>query len=296
VYKLNFNHLYYFLTIAKEGSIVKASKILNITQPALSHQLKALETDLDKELFDRKGKRLVLNANGEQVKAYAEKIFRNSEEMMESLSESSSSYVKIIKVGTVSWVSKDHIYKILQPLIFNHHIKVQVYQKDLETLLREVSSGDLDLILCDAPYTGRSKKLQAHRLIKDQIICVSASKNDFKGGFPKCLNGKRMISYPETSLLSNDLDSFLMNNNLKIENVGEFADASLIRVAIENGRLFGFLPSTVAKRSLKEKALVKLGVVDKSTFNLWGITKKKLSKDSIVIKTIKNIQKKQVRK
>ena len=46
MYKINFNHLYYFLTISKEGSIVKASKKLHMTQPALSHQLRLLEEDL----------------------------------------------------------------------------------------------------------------------------------------------------------------------------------------------------------------------------------------------------------
>ncbi len=62
MYKINFNHLYYFLTISKEGSIVKASKKLHMTQPALSHQLKSLEIDLGKKLFDRVGRRLILRA------------------------------------------------------------------------------------------------------------------------------------------------------------------------------------------------------------------------------------------
>ena len=85
MYKINFNHLYYFLMIAKEGSIVRASKKLHMTQPALSHQLRLLEEDLGKKLFDRVGRRLEINKNGELVREYATKIFRHSEEMLEFL-------------------------------------------------------------------------------------------------------------------------------------------------------------------------------------------------------------------
>jgi DNA-binding transcriptional LysR family regulator len=51
MYKLNFNHLHYFLTISEEGSIVKAAKKLNMTQPSLSHQLKIVGTRPRKKAF-----------------------------------------------------------------------------------------------------------------------------------------------------------------------------------------------------------------------------------------------------
>jgi LysR family transcriptional activator of nhaA len=117
LYKINFNHLYYFLTISKEGSIVKASKKLHLTQPALSHQLKILEQDLGKNLFDRVGRRLIINKDGESVKAYASKIFRHSEEMIQFLKSDDDDFIQIVKVGTVPWLSKDQTYDFLEPLV-----------------------------------------------------------------------------------------------------------------------------------------------------------------------------------
>lgn len=77
----NFNHLYYFWTIAHEGSIKKASQKLNLTQPGLSSQLKALETRFNKKLFDRKTRKLVLNDTGKIVLDYCSRIFNLSDEM-----------------------------------------------------------------------------------------------------------------------------------------------------------------------------------------------------------------------
>jgi len=51
--RLNFNQLYYFWTIAQEGSIKKASQKLNLTPPGLSGQLKQLEDFFGKKLFER---------------------------------------------------------------------------------------------------------------------------------------------------------------------------------------------------------------------------------------------------
>jgi LysR family transcriptional activator of nhaA len=282
MYKINFNHLYYFLTIAREGSIVKASKKLHMTQPALSHQLKQLELDLGTKLFDRIGRRLQINQNGEAVKVYAQKIFRHSEEMLQFLKTENVDIIKIVKIGAVPWLSKDQTYDFLKPLIVSQHIKIQVYQKDLDSLIKDVQNGQLDIILCDSPYSGRSKKLVGHRLTTDPIIAVSSSKKGLKGPFPKCLNQKKVITYSEACLMGDKIDGFIKSNKLAVKVVGAFTDSSLIRVAVERGGIIGFLPLSVAKQSIKSKALVKLGELKGLKFSIWAITKKDYKNDSLL--------------
>ena len=61
---MTFDQLQYFITIAKTGNMTRAAEQLNVVQPALSRAIKRLETELDVKLFDRTGKSVVLNANG----------------------------------------------------------------------------------------------------------------------------------------------------------------------------------------------------------------------------------------
>ncbi|RYZ97910.1 MAG: LysR family transcriptional regulator, partial [Proteobacteria bacterium] len=61
---LNYHHLYYFRTIANEGSIARAAEKLRLGQSTLSAQLKTLEESLGIALFDRKHKKLILTEQG----------------------------------------------------------------------------------------------------------------------------------------------------------------------------------------------------------------------------------------
>lgn len=288
MYKINFNHLYYFLTISKEGTIVKAAKKLNMTQPALSHQLKLLEQDLGKKLFDRVGRRLVINNDGESVKEYATKIFRQSEDMLQVLKSENVSVIKILKIGTVSWISPEQVYDFIKPLTASPHIKVEVYQRDLETLIKDVANNRLDIILCDSPYSGRSKKLQGHRLTLDPIYCVASPKKFHKGKFPQSIDGKKVLSYTENSMIADKIDDFLSKNNLNVEVVGTFTDSTLIKTATEMGAGISFLPKSSVQKSIKSKNLIKLGEVQNLKFSFWAITRKDYKKDGLISLTINN--------
>lgn len=89
--RLNYNHLYYFWTVASTGSVSEASRELKVSQPTVSEQIHALEEELGQELFRRAGRNLVLTDSGKLVFRYARKIFRVGEEMSEALARKSKS-------------------------------------------------------------------------------------------------------------------------------------------------------------------------------------------------------------
>ncbi len=282
MYKINFNHLHYFLTIAEEGTIVKASKKLHMTQPALSHQLRLLEEDLGKKLFDRIGRRLVINKNGEHIKIYASKIFRHSEEMLESIKSSSDAIIKIIKIGVVPWISDEQVYDFLKSIFYNQHISLHTYTKERDSLIKDVQNDRLDMVLCDGPYIGRSRKLQAHLIKSEKIICVSSSKDGFKGAFPGCLQNKKVIGFSESCQLGDDLDKFFKLNDITVKVNGEFSNISLIKFVTEKSNTISFLPESIVREGLKKKTLYKLGVIDTFKHSLWAITKKDFSKEGVI--------------
>ena len=81
----NYHHLYYFYVIAQEGSIVKATKQLNLAQPTLSAQLKQFENFLNVQLFIRENRRLVLTEEGHRVLSYARMIFDIGQELKDRM-------------------------------------------------------------------------------------------------------------------------------------------------------------------------------------------------------------------
>ena len=64
---MNFRHLRAFVAIADNGGFARAAARLNLSQPALSRQIHALETDLGTPLFDRIGRRVKLTSQGEDL-------------------------------------------------------------------------------------------------------------------------------------------------------------------------------------------------------------------------------------
>ena len=82
---LNYHHLLYFWTVAREGTIARASLELHLAQPTISGQIRALEDQLGEKLFQRSGRNLVLTDMGRVVYRYADDIFSIGRELMDTL-------------------------------------------------------------------------------------------------------------------------------------------------------------------------------------------------------------------
>jgi LysR family transcriptional activator of nhaA len=72
---LNYNHLRYFWVVAKEGHLTRAAGKLNVSQSALSAQIKKLEHQLGHALFERRGRGLALTEAGQLALDHCEEIF-----------------------------------------------------------------------------------------------------------------------------------------------------------------------------------------------------------------------------
>ena len=80
---MELRHLRYFVAVADAGSVSRAATQLRVTQPALSRQIRDLETELGLPLFDRVGRRLQLTAAGETLLARTRDVLRAAESLRE---------------------------------------------------------------------------------------------------------------------------------------------------------------------------------------------------------------------
>lgn len=82
---LNYNHLFYFWLVAREGSIARACEQAQLTQPTISTQIRTLERALGEKLFIRAGRGLQLTDAGKTTFRYADEIFSLGRELRDTL-------------------------------------------------------------------------------------------------------------------------------------------------------------------------------------------------------------------
>ncbi len=135
-----------FLAVAEQGGVTRAASTLNLTQSAVSMQLKRLEEMLGIALLDRTGRRVALTAPGEQLLSYARRMIALNDEVVGRLTE--DHYEGELTLG----VPHDIVYPVVPRVLksFNTlfpRVKVQLRSSSTVKLREALARGEVDLIL-----------------------------------------------------------------------------------------------------------------------------------------------------
>src|ERR1051325_3612860 len=122
---LNYHHLLYFWMVAKEGSVVRASRELRLAHPTISGQIHRLEEVLGEKLFARKGRDLVLTDAGRVAYRYADEIFSLGREFLDTIKGRSTGRPLRLVVAVSDVISKSIVHRILAPA-FSLQEKIRV--------------------------------------------------------------------------------------------------------------------------------------------------------------------------
>ncbi|MFK7816833.1 MAG: transcriptional activator NhaR [Gammaproteobacteria bacterium] len=245
---LNYNHLLYFWTVAREGSIAKASEHLHITPQTISGQLKLLEVTIGEKLFQRQGRGLVLTDTGQVVNIYADEIFSLGTELAQRLNSKEPGKPLELNVGVVFSIAKLIAYRILKPVLgLEDTIRIICWEGNLEKLLGDLAVHKLDLILSDSPLpTGLNVKAYNH-LLGDSTVSFFAQKRlaaSYRKKFPDSLDDAPMLMPVKTSVLRRSLDDWFDQINVSPKVLAEFDDSALLKAFGEAG--VGVFPAPTA--------------------------------------------------
>ncbi|MDR9394454.1 LysR family transcriptional regulator [Roseovarius sp. SYSU LYC5161] len=135
-----------FLAVAEQGGVTRAAAALNLTQSAVSMQLKRLEDMLDIELLDRSNRRVTLTAPGEQLLSYARRMVQLNDEAVGRLTD------KVYEGEIVLGVPHDIVYPVIPRVLktFNSvypRVKVHLRSRGTVKLHEALARNELDLIL-----------------------------------------------------------------------------------------------------------------------------------------------------
>lgn len=272
--RLNYNHLFYFYIIAKEGSIKAACEKLHLSQPTLSDQLKLLEEHFGQQLFERKNRSLQLNRAGKTALEYAEEIFSLGIELTSRLRHSSKLPKSSLDVGITPAMSQYFVYDELLPLFSSQEMEVRVHEAERQYLIADLELGELDLIISDSKEP-LSRSLIAYRMgmSRTYVICGEKYKN-LRSKFPKCLNDIPFFNYTDQSFLRYEIELFFRQNGLSPRVVGEGDDIDLLQMVTENNIGFTIVSEVAMKKFKQISKIFVLGELEGLQTSIWGIVKK----------------------
>ncbi|MFM7121112.1 MAG: transcriptional activator NhaR, partial [Gammaproteobacteria bacterium] len=245
---LNYNHLLYFWTVAREGSIARASEVLFLTPQTISGQLKLLEDAIGKPLFVRVGRRLVLSETGHVVNQYADEIFSLGAELAQRMKSEQPGSPFVLNVGIVNSIAKLVAYQVLEPALrMPEQIRLVCWEGDLEKLLADVAVHRLDVVLSDHPIpTGLSVRAYNHLLGESEISFFAPADDAarYRAAFPRSLDQAPMLLPLNTSALRRRLDDWFESEGLRPNIIAEFDDSALMKAFASAG--VGIFPGPTA--------------------------------------------------
>lgn len=245
MFHLNYNHLYYFWMVCKQGSITKAADALFLTPQTVTGQIKALEERVDGKLTKRNGRSIEPTELGQLIYKYADRMFGLSYEMLDIVNYSQRANV-LFDVGVADALSKRLVSKILSTTVpEDKSIHLRCFESTHELLLEELSQHKLDMILSDCPVdSGKSPGLFSKKLGESHMsFFCSGELTDVK--FPEVLEQRKLLVPGSRTSMGRKVLQWFDRQGIKVSILGEFDDVALMKAFARYNKDVIFLAPTI---------------------------------------------------
>lgn len=262
---LNYHHLFYFWFAAKEGGVSRAAEKLRLAQPTLSAQIRALGESLGGELFERRGRGLVLTELGTVVYRHADEIFGIGQELLDAVKGRSGGRIERLVVGIADVLPKLVVYRMLEPAFsLDPPVRLVCREGPVERLVAALGAHELDLVLSDCPLSPSSGTRAFNHLLGESGTTIFAAPRlaaKIGRGFPKSLDGAPFVIPGRQSVLRRELDGWLDTHQVRPQVVAEVDDSALAKVLGQAGVGVFVGPSAMEADICEQYAVKALGRV-----------------------------------
>lgn len=283
---INYHHLFYFKTIAEEGSVSKAAEKLRLGQPTLSAQLKQFEESLGVQLFERQHKKLTLTEQGKIAFDYSKNIFRIGSEMYEVLHDRLKPLKPNLHIGALDSIPKQIILQLVKHAFRISACQITLSEGKSDELLRELVAHRMDLMITNFIPSGvDGKGLYPKTIAKKNISFFAAPKfKSLRKGFPKSISAQPMILPTYDSKLRQDLDHWAKLNQVELNIVIESQDISVKKLMATHE--MGLIPTTAytVAGQVQSGELIEIGQLQGVSEELFMVTAQRKLENQIAAK------------
>ncbi len=260
---LNYHHLLYFFTVAREGGVARAAKRLHLSQSAVSAQLRTFQRNLGQTLLQRDGRGVALTEMGRVAYRYAEEIFGLGRELGDAMRGRPTGTPSQLIVGVADVIPKLVAYELLSPaLALPEPVQLICREDRPERLLAELALHNLDVVLSDGPIgPGVNVRAFNHLLGECGTVVVGAPAlaRRFRPGFPGSLDQAPLLMPAAGTVLRRSLDGWLDQHGLRPHVAGEFEDSALIKTFAQAGAGLTLVPEVIEAEVARQYQLRRVG-------------------------------------
>jgi len=255
--ELNYHHLRYFRVVAHEGHLTRAAERLNVSQSALSTQIRQLEERLGQPLFERRGRALHLTEGGRIALDYADAIFEAGTELVETLKQARRAR-QALRVGAIATLSRNFQLTFLRPVLGRPNIEVILRSGSSAELLDALTALQLDLVLTNhPPETDALSPFIVHRLDEQAVgligipdLCPSAL------SLAERLATAPLVLPTRSSGVRAGFEALTSRLDVTPQIAAEVDDMAMMRLLAREGVGLAVIPPIVVKDELESGTLV----------------------------------------
>ena len=245
---MDFDQLRTFLEVARHKSFSRAGEKLSLTQPAISAQIRSLETEVGAQLFDRSGGKVTFTAAGRLFEPFAEHCLDCHQHILMAVGE-----MQRTPRGEVSISANESTCLYVLPQVFSQfkqlysRVGLNIIRADRSRTLEAVLNREVDFGVIALPV--KDSRLNTEWIHKDELVLVAAPSHALaRAGKLRIEDvARHPLLLPKQGRQREQIDLLFSIRELK-PNIGMELDSSeLLKRFVAAGMGIGFAPkSTVA--------------------------------------------------
>ncbi|MEO1140126.1 MAG: LysR family transcriptional regulator [Pseudomonadota bacterium] len=255
--EFNYHHLRYFWAVAHDGNLTRTAERLNLSQSAVSVQIKQLEASLGHALFERRGRQLILTEAGRIALDHADAIFAAGRELIGTLQEQGRSR-QAVRIGALATLSRNFHMEFLRPILGRQDVEIILRSGTSADLLQALEALNLDVVLINRPPTRDAvTPFVSHRLSEQPVSLVG--KPDLLGdtsGLNDLLASQPIILPTADTGVRIGFDALTEQLGIRPQIAAEVEDMAMMRLLAREGVGLAVLPPIVVQDELSTGRLI----------------------------------------
>ena len=270
---LNFNHLAYFHAVAHAGGVNQAAEELHISPSALSVQIRKLEQHLGHELFERRGRSLVLSDIGTLALEHADRIFSAGDELLAAVAGQSA--IQTVRVGALSTLSRNFQLGLLKPLLGRDDVHLVLRAAGMRELIEQLDAHALDMVLTTRAFP-RDGERTSHLLQEQPVSLIGPRRSGCRKRFrfPQDVVDRPLLVPGPENALRDAFDHVMSAADIVPHIRGEIDDMALMRlIARHSPDCLALVPPVVVRDELDSGELEEYCQIDELHARFYAITR-----------------------